>query len=186
MRLTRCADVYTHARTLHILGSTSMQACSLQDCLCCHTALSIPHLPCPHHHHHHHPSPPSHPLPCSDPEDKQIQRELRALKALIREEKAESAKVFKGALGAPPKPKPSSGADSSSGSGDGAAAAAAAAAGGAAEIDEAAAAGGLPAKAAAMRSSSSSSPSQVLLAAAVLLIAALLAFVFGWLPGTGA
>jgi cobalamin biosynthesis Mg chelatase CobN len=125
---------------------------------------------------------------CSDPEDKQIQRELRALKALIREEKAESAKTFKGAFGAPPKPKPSSGADpnpSSSGNEDGAAAVAAAAAGGAAEIDEAAATGGQPGKAAAA-SSSRSSHSQVVVAAVVLLIAALLAFMFGWLPGTGA
>lgn len=46
------------------------------------------------------------PLSCRDPEDKQIARELRALKALIKEEKAVSGKVFKGAFGAAPKPRP--------------------------------------------------------------------------------
>jgi hypothetical protein len=61
----------------------------------------------------------------SDPDDKQIQKELRSLKALIKEEQAASAKLFKGALGPAPKPKPGG---SSLASRDAAAAAAAAAA----------------------------------------------------------
>lgn len=134
---------------------------------------------------------------CSDPEDKQIQRELRALKGLIREEKAASAKVFKGALGAPPKPKPGGAAASSSSNDssrrDGTAAtaaaaavvgAAAAAAGGASEISEAAADDGLSTKAAAM--GSSRGPNMQLVLAALVLVVAVLAFMFGWLPGAGA
>lgn len=118
---------------------------------------------------------------CRDPEDKQILRELRALKGLIKEEKAESAKVFKGAFGAAPKPK-ANGTDSSSSR----SIAAAAAAGGAAdtEISEDTAVEGVqPAKAsAAGRGSSRSSYLQPLLAVAVLFLA-IVALLFGWLPG---
>jgi hypothetical protein len=121
---------------------------------------------------------------CRDPEDKQIQRELRALKGLIKEEKAASAKVFKGAFGAAPTPKAND-TDSSSRS-----IAAAASAGGAidTEISEDAADRVQPAKplaaaaAAGGRGSSRSSYLQPLLAVAVLFLA-IAALLFGWLPG---
>jgi cobalamin biosynthesis Mg chelatase CobN len=121
---------------------------------------------------------------CRDPEDKQIQRELRALKGLIKEEKAASAKVFKGAFGAAPKPK-SNGTDSSSSSRS---VAAAAAAGGAVdtEISEDAADSVQPGKASAApegrRGGSRSSYLKALLAVAVLFLA-IVALLFGWLPG---
>jgi hypothetical protein len=78
-------------------------------------------------------------LSCRDPDDKQIARELRALKALIKEEQTASGKVFKGAFGAAPKPTPN-GTTTNSSSGGGAGTAAAAAAGGAGVAAAAAAA----------------------------------------------
>lgn len=121
-------------------------------------------------------------MSCRDPEDRQIQRELRALKALIRDEKAASAKVFKGAFGAAPKVK----ADSADSSSKSSVAAAAAAAGepGDGEISEADADGMVPSKpqAAAAGSRSSSMHLPPLLALAVVLIA-IAAVLLGWLPG---
>lgn len=122
-------------------------------------------------------------LSCSDPEDKQIAWELRALKALIKEEKAVSGKVFKGAFGAAPKPRPN-GADNSSSSGAGMPAAAE---GGAAnaEISEAAADDAPPSKRQAAGAGQGKDKMlfvQPLMALAVILIALVVFMLYG-MPG---
>lgn len=117
-----------------------------------------------------------------DPDDKQIQKELRALRAVIKDEKAATAKLFKGSLGSAPKQQPSSEgssyADGSSNNNSQAAGGSAAAG-----IDAAEAAAKPPAAAVAAVAQSSSRSLVPPLLAVLALVAAVLAFVFGWLPG---
>jgi len=121
-------------------------------------------------------------VPCRDPDDKQIQKELRALRAVIKDEKAATAKLFKGSLGSAPKQQPSSEgssyADGSSNNNSQAAGGSAAAG-----IDAAEAAAKPPAAAVAAVAQSSSRSLVPPLLAVLALVAAVLAFVFGWLPG---